>query len=131
VFGSKRRTTTLIGGPLVLADPATTTIVGPGAKLLTISGGGKSQVFDVETGSLALSGLTIANGNADLGGGLRNEGGTLTLTKVAIRSNRAIVGGGLYNDGRTSLRGVSIMCNRARVGSQLFNTPAATLLWRR
>jgi hypothetical protein len=131
VFGSKRRTINLIGGPLVLTDPATITIAGPGAKLLTISGGGKSEVFDVEGGSLALSGVTIANGNAELGGGLRNEGGRLALSNVAIRGNRAIVGGGLFNDGRTSMSGVLIKGNRARVGCGLFSTRAATLAWRR
>ena len=35
------------GGPLVLTDPATTTIIGPGARLLTISGGHRSRVFDI------------------------------------------------------------------------------------
>jgi hypothetical protein len=131
VFGTKRRTIRLTGGPLVLTDPATITIVGPGAKLLTISGGGKREVFDVEGGSLALSGVTIANGNAELGGGLRNEGGTLALSNVAIRGNRAIVGGGLFNDGRTSMSGVLIKGNQARVGCGLFSTRAATLVWRR
>jgi hypothetical protein len=130
-FGTKRRTIRLTGGPLVLTDPATTTIAGPGARRLTIGGGGKSGVFDVEGGSLALSGVTIANGNADLGGGLRNEGGRLVLRSVLIQSNRAIVGGGLFNDGRTTLSAVSIKGNRAHVGPGLFNTHGATLLWRR
>ena len=102
-FGTKRRTIRLTGGPLVFTDPAMITIVGPGARRLTIGGGGKSGVFDVEGGSLSLSGVTIANGNADLGGGLRNEGGRLVLTNVLIQGNRAIVGGGLFNDGRTTL----------------------------
>ena len=131
VFGTKRRTIRLTGGPLVLSDPATITIVGPGARRLTIGGGGKSGVFDVEAGSLSLSGVTIANGNADLGGGLRNDGGRLVLTNVVIQGNRAIVGGGLFNDGRTTLSAVSIKGNRAHVGSGMFNTRAATLLWRR
>jgi parallel beta-helix repeat protein len=131
VFGTKPLMIRLTGGPIVVTDPATITIVGPGAKLLTMSGGGKSRVFDIEGGSLALSGLTIANGNADLGGGLCNEGGRLLLTGVAIRGNRAIVGGGLFNDGRTTLSRVVIKGNRAHVGSGLFNTRAATLLWRR
>jgi parallel beta-helix repeat protein len=130
-FGTKRRTIRLTGGPLVLSDPATTTIVGPGARQLTIGGGGKSRVFDVEGGSLALSGVTIANGNANLGGGIRNEGGRLVLTKVLIQGNRAIVGGGLYNDGHTTLSAVTIKGNRAHVGARLFNTRGATLLWRR
>ena len=107
------------------------TIVGPGARRLTIGGGGKSGVFDVEAGSLSLSGVTIVNGNADLGGGLRNDGGRLVLTNVMIQGNRAIVGGGLFNDGQTTLSGVSIKGNRAHVGSGMFNTRAATLIWRR
>ncbi len=131
VFWSKRRTIRLTGGPLVLSDPATITIVGPGARRLTIGGGGKSGVFDIEGGSLSLSGVTIANGNADLGGGLRNEDGRLVLTNVAIQGNRAIIGGGLFNDGRTTLSAVIIKGNRAHVGSGMFNTRAATLLWRR
>ena len=76
----------MIGGPLVLTDPATTTIIGPGAKLLTFKGNGRSRVFDVRGGSLALSGLTIAGGR---GGGLRNDDGTLSLTDVRIRGNPA------------------------------------------
>ena len=130
-FGTRRRTIRLTGGPLYLTDPANITIVGPGARRLTIGGGGKSGVFDLEGGSLALSGLTIANGNANLGGGLLNEGGRLVLTNVLIHGNRAIVGGGLYNDGRTTLRAVSIKGNRAHVGPGLFNARGATLLRRR
>jgi hypothetical protein len=98
---------------------------------LTIGGGGKCGVFHVEMGSLALSGVTIANGNADLGGGLRNDGGKLVLTNALIPGDRAIVGGGLFNDGRTKLSAVAIKGNRAHVGSGMFNTRSATLLWRR
>jgi hypothetical protein len=130
-FGNGRRTIRLAGGPLYVTNPATITIVGPGARRLTIGGAGKSQVFDVEGGSLALSGLRIANGNADLGGGLHNDGGRLMLTNVLIHGNRAIVGGGLYNDGRTTLRAVLIKGNRAHVGPGLFSTRGARLLWRR
>jgi hypothetical protein len=130
-FGKARRTIDLTGGPLVLTDPATTTIIGPGARLLTISGGGRSGVFDIEGGSLALSGLTITRGRARNGGGIRNEHGRLSLTGVIIRDNRASMGGGLYNDGRTTFSGVSIESNHARIGPELFNTRAATLLWRR
>jgi CSLREA domain-containing protein len=131
VFGSRHQTIVLVIGPLLLTQPPTITIVGPGANLLTIKGGGKSQVFDVEGGSLALSGVTIAGGQANLGGGLRNEGGRLALSNVVIRGNRAIAGGGLFNDGRTTLSHVVIRGNRALVGCGLFNTRAARLLWRR
>ena len=121
----------LTGGPLVLTNPATTTIIGPGARLLTISGGGRSRVFDIRGGSLALEGLTITGGRADRGGGILNDRGTLALDHVVLRGNRARVGGGLFNDGRTALSGVVIKGNRAPVGSGMFNTRSATLLWRR
>ena len=69
-----RRIIKLRGGPLVLTNPATTTIIGPGARRLTIQGDGKNRVFDIEGGSLALSGVTITGGNAGTGDG----GGTST-----------------------------------------------------
>jgi hypothetical protein len=130
-FGKTPRTIVLTGGSLVLTDPATTRIVGPDASLLTISGGGKSQVFDIRGGSLALSGLTITGGNSHLRGGVRNEGGRLVLSNVVIRGNRAFMGGGLFNDGGTTLSGVTVKGNRALVGRNLFSTTRATLDWRR
>jgi hypothetical protein len=83
-FGNSPRTIVLTGGPLVLTDPATTTIIGPGARRLTLSGGGKSRVFEIDGGSLDLSGVTITGGKADHGGGMLNEGGRLALTDVVI-----------------------------------------------
>ena len=126
-FGSKRETIVLTGGPLVLTDPATTTIVGPGAKRLTISGGGNGRVFDVEGGSLALEGLTISGGRANRGGGIRNEGGTLALDRVVLSGNHARVGGALFNDGTATLTHVVLRSNSARVGPGLFSTRQATL----
>jgi hypothetical protein len=131
VFGKAPRTIKLIGGPLLLTDPATTTIVGPGARFLTLSGGRRSQVFDIRGGSLALEGVTISGGRADRGGGVLNHGGTLALDHVILRGNRARVGGGLFNDGKAVLSDVVIRGNRARVGAGLFNTRAATFSWRR
>jgi CSLREA domain-containing protein len=130
-FGSRPRTITLRGGPLVLTDPATTTIVGPGARLLTIYGGGRSGVFDIEGGSLAVSGATITGGSADLGGGVCNRAGDLALSNVVIRGNRAFVGGGLFNTGGITMRGVTIKSNRALIGRNVFNTSRATLDWQR
>ena len=49
------RTIKLIGGPLVLTDKATTTIIGPGSRLLTFQGDGESRVFDIRGGSAAIS----------------------------------------------------------------------------
>jgi hypothetical protein len=127
VFGKTPRTIVLTGGPLVLTDPATTTIVGPGDNLLTFKGTGQGPVFDIEGGSVALSGVTIAGGNGKLGGGLLNEGGTVSLNHVVVRDNGAVIGGGLYNDGMVTLNHVVIRGNRAKLGGGLYNDGTATL----
>ena len=124
--GKAPRTIKLIGGPLVLTNPATTTIIGPGARRLLIQGEGKGPVFDIEGGSLALDGMTLSGGRADRGGGIRNQGGRLVLNDVVIRGNRARLGGGLYNDGTAVLNDVVIRGNRARIGSGLFSTRRPT-----
>ena len=128
--GTRHRTIRLTGGPLVLTDPAITTIIGPGARLLSISGGQRSRVFDIRGGSLALDGLTITGGRANRGGGILNERGTLALDRVVLRGNRARVGGGLYNNGATTLFDVVIRGNIAASGSGLFSARKATLIWR-
>ncbi len=125
-FGKSPRTIILTGGPLVLTDPAMTTIRGPGAKLLTIRGNGKSRVFDIEGGSLTLSGLTVSGGHADLGGGLLNTG-ELVLDHVAIRGNSALDGGGLFNDGKATLRDVTFTRNGAVEGGGVVNLGSMSL----
>jgi hypothetical protein len=136
------------GGPLVLTDPATTTIIGLGARLLTLKGEGRSPVFDLRGGSLALSGLTIAgrvrnhggrlrmihghsrnNSARRTGGGLVNRGDT-TLTDVTVSDDSAS-GGGIANNGTLPLTDVIIGGDTARVGSGVFNTRRATLAWLR
>jgi hypothetical protein len=75
------------------------TISGPGAKFLTISGNNSNRVFNITGGNVTLSGLTIANGNADGGGGIRVGAGTLNIYQCQIMSNTApdlIGGGGIY-----------------------------------
>src|SRR5262249_55688038 len=111
---------TLTAGPLLLTDGAMTTITGPGANLLAVSGNGASRVFDV-SGSAAISGLTITGGNADVGAGLRQEGELVTLTNCTVSGNTATVqGGGLYNlDGTLSVTGCTVSDNTAATGAGL------------
>src|SRR5579875_644849 len=86
------------------------TITGLGANELTVSGSGSSRVFDVSSGVTAsISGLTIANGMADQGGGVSNSG-TLSLSHVALLNNEALGdsaftgnGGGIFNNAGASL----------------------------
>jgi len=90
-------TITLTGGELPIDKNLT--INGPGANLLTISGNGASRIFDVQSGTVNISGLMIANGSGGNGGGILNQG-TLTLTGCAISGNSApVAGGGIENDG--------------------------------
>jgi hypothetical protein len=122
VTRTKHWTIRLSGGPLVLTDPATITIIGPGAGLLTLKGNGRSRVFDIRGGSLALSGLTITGGRANRGGGIRNDGGTLWLTDIMIRNNFARrSGGGLFNGGTATLTDVILRGNHARAGEDIAN----------
>jgi hypothetical protein len=125
--GAKHRTRRLTGGALVFTDPATTTIIGPGAGMLSLSGGGKGRVFDIQGGSLALHGVTITGGRAVRGGGIRNDGGTLWLDHVVVRGNRAKKGGALFNDGTATLSHVVLRGNAARVASRVFNARNASL----
>jgi hypothetical protein len=85
------------------------TITGPGANLLTVqrstaSGTPKFRIFHIAVGNLTMSGLTIANGNADSGvsgGGISNSSGTLTVESCIIFRNiggdGCGGGGGLFN----------------------------------
>ncbi|WP_165230648.1 choice-of-anchor Q domain-containing protein [Aquisphaera insulae] len=106
-FNTPRKITLLpaSGGQLTLTDTATTTINGPGAGLLSISGNNTSRVFAINPGGAAsISGVTITggrvtgSGSAGRGGGVANFG-TTTLTDCTVSGNRATVsgGGGLYN----------------------------------
>jgi hypothetical protein len=84
-------------------------IVGPGASLLTLSGGGYVQVLDVTRGVTAtISGLTISDGLAtfetledvdEAGGGLENDGGTVALSDAVVSGDRADPEYPLFHDG--------------------------------
>lgn len=80
-------------------------ITGPGANLLTVSGGGASKIFTItETPVVSISGMTLTNGNSvgtapgnTFGGAVYNQG-DLTLTNVIVTGNTSLSdGGGLYN----------------------------------
>ena len=81
------------------------TIIGPGASTIAVSGGGTTSVFNIETGTVSISGLTIEDGHSGnlyggLGGGMSNSG-TLTVTDTSISGNTDTLwgGGGIANFG--------------------------------
>jgi CSLREA domain-containing protein len=77
-------------------------IQGPGANLLSIDGGKADRVFNIASGTVSISEVTITNGNnGGNGGGIVNAG-TLTVTNSTISGNSANGdknGGGIYNIG--------------------------------
>ncbi len=78
------------------------TITGPGARALSVSGGGSVSVFDINSAVTdSISGLTIDNGynNTGFGGGIYNNG-TLTVSNSTISNNTDVdgYGGGIMND---------------------------------
>ncbi len=92
--------TLTLNGNQLLIDKSIT-ISGPGAQAVTISGGLKSRVFQVEpTTTATISGLTIANGSDKGSGNIYNRG-TLTISKCVITGGipgEGANGGGFFNN---------------------------------
>ncbi len=94
-------------------------ILGSAASTTIIDGGGVGTVVTVSSAAanVSLSRVTIRNGHALSGGGIRNLG-TLTLNNSIIANNRALIGGGITNGGGTAIISDStISANSARVGA--------------
>jgi predicted outer membrane repeat protein len=71
------------------------TIIGAGADATIISAGGLSGVFQVVSGTLTMSGVTVQDGAASFGAGiLVNGGASLNLSQSVVRNNTAGSGGG-------------------------------------
>ncbi len=112
---STSQTITLELGELDLTDTGgTQTFTGPTGGV-TVSGGGKNRVFEVEGGvTAAITGLTITGGAAPGagGGGLLNlDAANLTLTDCTFSGNTAVSGGGLANYGTVALTDCTISKN--------------------
>jgi hypothetical protein len=91
------------------------TIAGPGANLLTISGGSAVQVFTITRtpgSTVTISGLTIEGGKGDWGGGVHNER-TLILRDCVFSHNHAYYGGAVYNQGTVTASNCTFSDNAA------------------
>jgi len=129
------------------------TIAGPGAGLLTIERNAapatpRFRIFNVGSGTVSLSGLTVTNGKtADGvvgtfgtrggdGGGIMNFG-TLTLTDVTVTANRTGdggfgnsfggnggLGGGIYNSGTLTMTNCAVTGNIGGKGGDSGNSEA-------
>jgi predicted outer membrane repeat protein len=98
-------------------------------RAITIDGGGLGSVLQVETGSTAaISNLTLTNGSATVGGGIRNAG-TLTVTNTTISGNTATtIGGGIHNSGTLMLDESTLTANTATTaGGGIHNAGTLTV----
>jgi hypothetical protein len=94
-------------------------IVGPGSGLLTIrrDTGGDYRVITVAGGSANISGVTLANGRADVGGGIYNQGSLLLEDAVVTSSVSTLgFGGGVYNAGHM-IADDSVISNNTAIAS--------------
>lgn len=102
------QTIVLGGSELVLGANGSTTINGPGANLLTISGNNASRILSTGANVVALiDGIRFTGGtgvgalNTGRGGAIYNVGGTLTISNSVITGNTAANGGGMNNAAST------------------------------
>jgi len=114
ISNSVAGTITLTSGALIISTNAT--IVGPGPHLLTISGNNASRVFNISGGTVAISGLTIANGRPggnEYGGGMINFA-NLSVSNCLLTSNTAHYGGGaIYSPGNLMVEHCAFVGNTA------------------
>ena len=117
------------------------TIRGPGAGMLSISGGKSGHIVRVVQGaSVTISGLTFkdsnrfenngtltlsnstVSGNND--GGIGNDGGRLTLSNSTVSGNTASSGGGIFNNSMLTLSNSTVSGNN---GGGIYNVGTLTL----
>ena len=106
------------------------TITGPGANLLTVTGGNSSRVFNFVNilATDSLSGLTLTAGSAGLqSGGAVSSLGTLTLTGCAVTGSSASYGGGLFSAGPLTVTGCTFSGDTASFGGGLCSQFTATV----
>ncbi|HEX3420217.1 MAG TPA: choice-of-anchor Q domain-containing protein [Candidatus Udaeobacter sp.] len=123
-------TITLTGGELLVEKSVT--INGAGAEVLAVDGHTTSSVFQIGTGStlptVAISGLTIRNGQGGFGGGISNgSGATLTITNSTISGNASAFGGGIFNGGPLTISNTTISGNTASEGGGVYSNSSLTI----
>lgn len=110
------------------ASGATLTITGNGEASTDVSGGGINQVFNVNSGIVSVSNLTVQNGFSGLKGGGISNSGTLTVTNSAISGNSATFGGGIDNAGSLSVINSTIEGNSvSNLGGGIYNNGTLTV----
>lgn len=109
--------------------PVSVVIKGAGASQVTIDGGAKSQIFQIQKAVTAsISGLTLTNGFRDGNGGAILSDGNLTLSNSVVSKSRALGdGGGIFSDGTLDLINSTVSGNTSAGGGGLFNSGSLTI----
>jgi hypothetical protein len=97
---------------------------------VTLSGGGNQRVFEVEKGGrLTLAYLTVADGSADVGGGILNRG-RLVVRACTMRDNVAVSrGGGIAAEqGSLAVINSTFFRNSARKGGGVYSHATETVV---
>ncbi len=117
------------GVPYVVNDDVI--IVGLGAESLTISGGGASRVFQVNSAkSLELSKITVADGTVNGSGGAVLTSGTLTLRDVYMRNNVSLgvsSGGAISASSQLFVFDSRFEGNRASLGGAIWSSGSSSI----
>ncbi len=111
------------------------TITGPDPRSLLISGQAHSRVFLVDDGSgsiqrsVTISGLTIAGGASDSGGGILNRE-ILILRTTTVTGNHSGLntGGGILNSGTLTVQDSTIGANTSFAGAGISNLDSGVLM---
>ncbi len=116
-------TISLVGGNLTLSTD--TTIVGPGASVLTVSGANTNRVFDVTGGTVLISGLTVANGrlaDGTVGAGIQCVAADLTVSNCFFSNNVTVgnFGGAICNFGNATILNSTFRTNTANGGGAIY-----------
>ena len=116
-------TYTLTGGALVIR--CSTAIIGAGARTTTVTrSGAAARIFEIASGTVTISGVTITGGlanghdvedNPGVGGGIWiDNAGHVSIVESVIAGNQASVsGGGIDNDGQLTVEQSTINGNSA------------------
>ena len=90
-------------------------IVGNGSAKTVINGNGADRLFDLRSGTVSMSGLTVQGGASNTGAGIRvASNATLSLIDTVVQGNMGnggSKGGGIYNAGTLSLLRVLVQNN--------------------
>lgn len=113
----------------VVSTTRSLTITGPGADLLTISGGGTTSIFETVLASLTMSGLTLANGNG-VGGQNGGQGGAVEVNSGAFAAFDRMV----FQNNSAALLGGAMLCynGACRISNSTFtgnSAPGASVLY--